>query len=490
MASPLSIFLDFNLPNGTTWFYFSFLLAVALFFKFSRLVSVRNLDIVMIFVLVPGLLVVQAARPQHVAVERQPAAQIASLVGQAAMTDHAGVMAARLAHLSQQSGAALESPYWLWLGYLWLQLGSIYFFCRCLVDLALVQRPALAPNLQMGGLGWLMGALLICMIAVAYRQVERQLSPTPLTPPGGGPMFEIPDQPIFAIAVLWHGWPAWAVAALAFACHLAVLIALVLIGWRHFQDLPGGMAAATFYLLLPYTGLHVGQIHHVLPMALFLGAVLAYRYPILAGCILGLASATTYFPILVLPIWLGFYRGAGMGRFLIAYLVVLALGLTNLVMTLSMTNELDQSIEWAMRYSAWHPWRIPDPDSFSTESFWIGVHWAYRIPVFLLFVAFVVTTMFWPTPKNLAHVLALSSAVFIGMQWWCADQGGAYVLWYLPLFLLMVFRPNLHDRVPPPIQPESDWLTRSRDWTLRFVRRLWKRPEPAVPEPTSTGKAA
>ena len=29
MPTPVSIFLDFNLPNATTWFYFSFLLAIA-----------------------------------------------------------------------------------------------------------------------------------------------------------------------------------------------------------------------------------------------------------------------------------------------------------------------------------------------------------------------------------------------------------------------------------------------------------------------------
>src|SRR5256885_16822634 len=51
-----SIFLDVNLPNAATWFYFSLLLAVALFFKFSRLLSVRNLDLGLLFVPVPGLL--------------------------------------------------------------------------------------------------------------------------------------------------------------------------------------------------------------------------------------------------------------------------------------------------------------------------------------------------------------------------------------------------------------------------------------------------
>ena len=64
MPSALAIFLDFNLPNATTWFYFSFLQAMALFYKFSRLLSVRNLDVVMVFLLVPGLLVLQASRPQ------------------------------------------------------------------------------------------------------------------------------------------------------------------------------------------------------------------------------------------------------------------------------------------------------------------------------------------------------------------------------------------------------------------------------------------
>ena len=39
MSSFASIFTDINLPNPTTWFYFSGLLAVALFFKFGRVLS-------------------------------------------------------------------------------------------------------------------------------------------------------------------------------------------------------------------------------------------------------------------------------------------------------------------------------------------------------------------------------------------------------------------------------------------------------------------
>src|SRR5215475_4145373 len=105
-----SIFLDFNLPNATTWFYFSLLLAVALFFKFSRLLSVRNLDVVSLFLPVPGLLLL------------------------------------------------VEGGSGYFYGYLWLMGACLYFLVRCLVDLALVRRPALGPNLNLGGLMWLAGA--------------------------------------------------------------------------------------------------------------------------------------------------------------------------------------------------------------------------------------------------------------------------------------------------------------------------------------------
>jgi hypothetical protein len=282
------------------------------------------------------------------------------------------------------------------------------------------------------------------------------------------------------VAILWRGWPAWAVAALAFACQVAVVLMLALIAWRHFQDIGAGMAAATFYLMLPYTGLYVGQLHHVLPMALFLGTVLAYRMPTLAGAVLGAATAATYFPIFVLPIWLSFYRERGLGRFLAAYLLALAVCLGVIGLMLSANNALTSSIENALTSAAWQPWaRIPA----TTEGFWAGVPWAYRIPVFLLFLSFVVGTMFWPAPKNLAHVIALCAAVFIALQWWGAEQGGVYILWYLPLMLLLVFRPNLQDRVAPPIVEETDWLSRSLRWCAGVLRRVVKKPDVAEKNP-------
>src|SRR5437870_2995623 len=159
MPKSLSIFLDFNLPNATTWFYFSFLLAIALFFRFSRLLSIRNGDVVAMFLLVPGLLVMQGARPGASPAVEHPAMQAAALIGQSAVPATALTVPARVGVFLQHQQPAFDTGRWLGFGYLWLMCGSLYFFCRCLFDLALVQRPALSPNLTFGGLAWLACAL-------------------------------------------------------------------------------------------------------------------------------------------------------------------------------------------------------------------------------------------------------------------------------------------------------------------------------------------
>jgi hypothetical protein len=477
MLAPATIFFDFNLPNGTTWFYFSFLLSMALFFKFGRVLSVRNWDVVTLFLLVPGFLLLQEARPNSANPKKSPALAVASLVaGSSSPTSLEPVMS--LGVFAETSSPWLGSSRLLWFGYLWLLCGSGYLLIRCLLDLALVSRPALAPNLSFGGLAWLAGALFVCLIAVAYRpeRLPGQRETFPSTA-----MSELPKQSVpvgretIAFERAHQTLGFWLSHTFAVLCHLAVVLGIIFIGSRHFQDAAGGMAAATFYLMLPYTGLYVGQAHHVWPAALVVWALVVYRMPALAGLLLGLAAVTTYFPALVFPAWLSFYWKRGAGRFLAAFVLTACVGLAIVGGILWWSDELAGIIREGMNLSAWQPWRVP-----SSEGFWTGVHWAYRIPIFIAYLAFVITTACWPVPKNLAHLIALSAAVFIGVQFWYADQGGVYVLWYLPLLVLLVFRPNLSERRPLPIQPETDWLCRMRRACSRFFGRLVKAPEPPV----------
>lgn len=441
--APATIFFEFSLPNATTWFYFSLVLAVGLFFKFSRLLSMRNWDVLTLFLLVPGLLLLHEA--------------------------HA------LEPRSYQK---------LWFGYLWLLSGSAYFLLRCLFDLTLVRRPALSPNMNLGGLAWLGGALSACLVSVALRQPQ---GPAEAAPVGKEPAAVEESQRWFEYRLLLHGEAAdgddarfWVSRTLALLCHLAVVGGLVFVGCRHFQDAHAGMAMGTFYLLLPYTAIHIAQVHHVWPAALLVWAVAAYRRPTVAGLLLGLAAGSVYFPALVLPVWLSFYRRRGSGRFAAAFVLAAGLCLAVTGTILWLQGTLHHSLQAALYLSDWQPWRTGPPP---TEGFWLwidgtGIRWAYRIPVFVAYLAFLATTAFWPAAKNLAHVLALTAALVIGVQFWYADQGGVYVLWYLPLLLLLVFRPNLADRVPASISSETDWLSRLGRAVGRLAARVFRLPEP------------
>jgi hypothetical protein len=434
-----SIFLDVNLPSATTWFYFSALLAVALFFKFSRLLSVRNLDVLTLFVLMPGMLLAVASEGR-----------------------------------------------WWW-AYFWLFVASGYLLVRCLFDLVLVRRPALAPNLNPAGLFWLAGTLFASLIMVPVRlPAEGAPAPEPPQSPISGVPREIENRLEKHLVAPPDGPPlhVWVERCLAMLCHLSVVVGIVLIGWRHFDDFHNGVAAATCYLLLPYTyllmpatALGVGRWDHAWPMALMVWSVFCYRRPLLSGTFLGLAAGSVLFPILTLPVWLSFYWRRGSARFATAFLLAGSLCLGVMGLLLWLRGEWPQGLpsEWAL--ASWQPWRESAGD---VPGFWQGINWAYRIPVFVAYLTFVLGTLFWPAPKNLAHVLALVSALLIGIQFWHADRGGVHVLWYLPFFLLMVFRPNLTNAVAPGL-PTDDWPARLGRGIAHRVLRWFSLREHATP---------
>jgi hypothetical protein len=439
-AEYASIFLQVQLPNAQTWFYFSALLAVALFFKFSRLLSVRNWDVLTLFLFMPGLLL-----------------------------------------LVESNGHS----FW---GYLALLIASGYFLVRCLFDLTLVRRPALRPNLSLGGLIWLAGALFLSFLAIPVRETNEAIEPGDAAASASDPVSRPVVEYVRSQAPAELPGPrleVWVERGLTMLCHLSIVVGLVLIGWRHFDDLHAGVAAATFYLLLPYTyllmphaSLGFGRWYHAWPMALMVWAVFCYRRPVLAGAFLGLAAGSVFFPAWTVPVWLSFYWRRGAWRFALALGLSAGLCLGAIGGFLWLNGELPPLVHSAVTFPAWQLWKELPPDAYGIwkTSEW-SVHWAYRVPVFIAFVAFVVATLFWPAPKNLGHLLALSAAVLIGIQFWYADHGGLFILWYLPLLLLLVFRPNLSAAVPPV--PADGWFLRLARAVGRTVWRWFRWAEPA-----------
>jgi hypothetical protein len=253
------------------------------------------------------------------------------------------------------------------------------------------------------------------------------------------------------------------------------------------------MSAATFYLLLPYTFLllpdsqvGVGRWDHAWPMALMLWTVFTYRRPVLAGAFLGLAAGTAPFLLFVLPAWLSFYRYRGATRFLVSFLLFAGLGvavLAFLVWLYQAGSPPAPYVDWLRL--AGRLWMEPPG---SVPGVWQGDYAAYRVPVFIASLALVVTSALWPNPKNLAEVIALSAACLIGVQFWHADRGGVHILWFLPLLLLLAFRPNLSS-AQPAAPVGDDWLARlARRLTGRLLRLVPHRP-PAPSETAFSAKA-
>lgn len=472
-----AIFLDVQLPSATTWFYMSLGVVIAVFFRFRRAWQLRNWDLLLLFILVPPLLTLREAqdhRDRQAAVWRQQAVRFAATLQVAgammdapARTGMVVLFPADFAGLGDHlAAAATPTDRSVFRAYLWLLIGTAVLWLRCLIDLALFRRSAFSPNLTRGGLIWL--GLMIFLVMAA-----RPFLPGWEAPPQAQTQSLVLDRvvrTVLAIIETWNWTPAAAnqlVALVSLACHLGVILTLVWIGWQHFGDSTTGIAAGVCYLLVPYTAYHLTTIEQVMPALLVVLAVAAFRLPFLAGLCLALGGFLCFFPFLLVPLWISFYRRAGLYRLLAGLGLICFVALVVLLAD----RELSSSLQAIFYRAEWQPWIFGAQPS--AESLWTGLanHYVYRLPLFVAYAAFLVGFLFWPSPKHLGHLIALAAGLILGVQFWYADAGGIYVQWYLPLLILMVFRPTLNDRVPQPLDPVADWRWRLVRWVSRRFRR-------------------
>jgi hypothetical protein len=245
---------------------------------------------------------------------------------------------------------------------------------------------------------------------------------------------------------------------MAILSHVLIVVGMVTIGARHFENATAGIAAATTYLLLPYTALWTGSVEHALPAALLVWAVVCYRRPLLAGMLIGLASGTIYYPVFLLPLWCSYYWERGVKRFLTGWLLTVGI----LVLTLALTaGTLDR---FFAHLSQMFGLRIPLSENLqgiwrNAEGFWNPL---YRLPFLFGYLALAISFVAWPARKHLGTLISSTAALMVGAQFWHAHGGGIYVAWYLPLLLLTIFRPNLEDRVASSVVAEGWWQQRQK----------------------------
>jgi hypothetical protein len=403
--------LDSALGLGwEVWLFLSVLACLTLFFKFSRFWSMRNLDLLLLFVLVPGMLLI-LGRPGNVA----------------------------------------------WSAYIWLFVGSGLWLFRCLLDLGLTRRPLLEPNLNASGLLCLSVGLLGLLLAetvslpVPEGAARNPAEPSgredrPTVAPGGDNATVqtlIKHSPL--PSSLKHELPqVIAQRVLAVLAHVALVLGLLGIGWRLFERPLTGMAMAACYLLLPYTRMALVDSGQLISAALIIAAVFWYTRPALAGALIGLAAGWIPACLGLIALWCGFYRGRGALRF-----TVVAAGV---VVTCALVAHWVPGLAaWARALGARSIVEVglsPYFEPGAAGSFWVSIDSSFRFPVLIAYLLLVIGTMLWPAEKNLAELIAMSGALLVASQFWYLDKGGAMVMLYLPLAITMMFRPTLAARRP------------------------------------------
>jgi hypothetical protein len=226
---------------------------------------------------------------------------------------------------------------------------------------------------------------------------------------------------------------------IAILSNLAIVLGIVGVGYWHFDNIKTGIGCAVMYLLLPYTAQMTGNLEHVVPAALLVLALLAYRQPLIAGVLLGLAAGLVYYPLFLLPLWISFYWHRGLGGLLTG--VTASLVVLSGLLLLEGMEAFGDHLRWM--YGLWLP-RMN-----GLEGIWAPgrIQPDYRLPVLVGFFLLSGSFVFWPSRKNLGTLMCGTAALMLAAQFWHGNGGGLFMAWFLPFVLLTVFRPNLDDRV-------------------------------------------
>ncbi|RUL89038.1 hypothetical protein [Tautonia sociabilis] len=397
------------------WLLLTLLMSVSIFVSFRRPWSLRNLDLLLLFVLAPGIM---------------------ALVG--------------------GEGETTIVPF------LWLFVGTGLWLLRCLVDLGLPRRPVLEPNLNAPGLTCLSAGMIALLVAETISlpiRVGEARNPAASDDrpsdaheavgavsrvPGDGTVGPLP-VPTRPGVVRWRSTQIILSRVLAGVAHVGVVVGLILLGRGHFKRPIAGLSAAALYLVLPYSRIEVVDSGQLVPAALIVGALLWYERPVRAGLAIGLAAGWMPAGIGLLPLWFGFYRGRQAWGFGGASLSVLGL-------CVGAGRAFPPLSRWAEAMGARglaEAGLLPGLEPTTTAGLWSGIDPAYRLPVLIAYLALVLVVSIWPLRKNLGELIALSAAVLLASQFWYLEKGGTMVLLYLPLLLLMMFRPNLSSKRAP-----------------------------------------
>jgi hypothetical protein len=472
---PMShLLLYYQRPEPATWVFLSSFLLFGLYFVFHRFWSLRNLDLVLLVLLAPGLMMVYEGRRMRehevhpvstgklVRLHMQDNLQVSEPQANPPPVANAPLNGDMKPISPSEEQVALSEETWNskkleFYGFTFLLAACGLLAIRMLIDPAIVRRPLLEPNLSIGGLCFIGVSLLIFLLANVVTSDPRiQADHGPTLGPGYALLNQLPELPTTpeAAAANWQNpplknpWLPNLARIIAIVSNLLIVFGIVGVGYWHFDNIKTGIGAATMYLLLPYTAQMTGNVQHALPAALLVLAILSYRLPLVAGLLLGAGAGLVYYPFFLLPLWISFYWHRGLGRLLSGVGISLAV-LAVLLLLGGVTAFLDHLQKM---FGLWFPLME------GLEGIWdSGIPAFFRLPVLVAFIILSLSFSLWPARKTLGTLVCGSAAIMLAAQFWHGYGGGLYMAWFLPPVLLTIFRPNVDDRIATKVV-RPNWM--------------------------------
>lgn len=472
-ASPLDSIM---LPNASTWTCMVLVLLVMLFVRFAKPFQWRHIDLLLLFLLTVPILFLRESQEIRDDIFREwcaPDQRFVAAMGIAAQICAAPLQAAQPIHLAHYWADQVQRshPDWLrsygfeqrsiWLSYLWLMIFSLLLLLRSFLDLFREHKNEFRSNATTGAMFWLGLVLITIFTLKSFASNDWKGAPRPRND----------SKAVEEVTHLLNALPIEPTETnkyAAVACHTLLVAHLILIGWLHFRQVNMGVSAALLYLLMPYTAVLFMNLSQVMVSLFVVMAITWYRLPAVAGLLMGIGAGLGLYPIFLMPAWVGFYFKRGHRRFLISFLCVFV----GFAAFWVWSTGWAKAWEYIWSLADWQFWAT-DKNKILADGLWntIALNRAYRIPLFIIFAALIITSGLWPHRKNLGQLITWSVVLTLGVQFWYADAGGSYILWYLPLIALQMVRPSLTHLEAVQIVPEQDRLRQTLRWLMS-----WRKP--------------
>lgn len=223
--------------------------------------------------------------------------------------------------------------------------------------------------------------------------------------------------------------------------HLMVIVGLITLGVKTFQDPKAGVAMAALYCLLPCTVIVPRAIQYILPSGLILWAFVAHRRPVVSGILLGLACGAHMFPFVLIPIWLVYYgRETGL-RFAAAWIVVLAALFGGFAFVSSDVKSFLATSLGSIEVGGF--WILGGELTWSSRQFDLTALIATAVGLAALLIGLAV----WPRRKTFADLLAHSVAIVVAVFLWYSFQTDWFLPGVIPFVIAVAYRPKMLERV-------------------------------------------